>query len=400
MASVVGFPRREVQIVGLISAAHFLSHFYLYSLVPHYESIADGLGVGLGTLSLGITAYVVCTGVLQTPMGYLVDRVGGRKVLVGGLFVLAGSIGSVSIATELWQFLVLMALAGIGNSVFHPADYSIISVSIEDRRLGRAFSFHSLGGSSGMLLGPTIMGLLILLEVPWRTSIIIAGSIGIFLAIILLVFGGLIGEGGATKEKAPAPPWRLLLTSRPLLLLLLFYLFSSAANAGIAHFSVAALGAMYGIPVVSAALALTFYLGGSLALTLPGGVLADRTENHHGVMIFCLAISAVMIALAGFGVLPFWLVVGLLAISGGMRGLVIAARDVNVRHSAAPHSVGTVFAFVSTGFLFGGAVTLPFYGWLMDLGRPDLVFWMSAAMSVCAIGAVILHSRVHTTGEK
>jgi MFS family permease len=400
MASVISFPRREVQIVGLISLAHFLSHFYLYSLVPHYQSIAGNLGVGLGSLSLGITTYVVCTGVLQTPMGYLVDRVGGRKVLVGGLFVLAASIGSISFATELWQFLLLMALAGIGNSVFHPADYSIISVSIEEGRLGKAFSFHSLGGSSGMLLGPSTMGVLILLEIPWRTSIAIAGAVGIVLALILLIFGNLIGEGGATKKKAPAPPWRVLLTSKPLLLLLLFYLCSSAANAGIAHFSVAALGAMYGIPVVSAALALTFYLGGSLALTLPGGILADRTDNHHGIMIMCLAVSAVMIALAGLGYVPFWLVVGLLAISGGMRGLVIAARDVNVRHSAAPHSVGTVFAFVSTGFLFGGAVTLPVYGWLLDIGRPDLVFWMSAAMSVCAIGAVILHSRAHRAGKQ
>lgn len=399
MASVIGFPRREVQIVGLISMAHFLSHFYLYSLVPHYQSIAGALGVGLGTLSLGITAYVVCTGVLQTPMGYLVDRVGGRKVLVGGLFVLAASIGAISQVTETWQFIALMALAGIGNSVFHPADYSIISVSIEEGRLGKAFSFHSLGGSSGMLLGPSVMGLLIFLEIPWRTSIVIAGAVGIALAAILLIFGGLIGEGGATREKAPAPPWRVLLTSRPLLLLLLFYLCSSAANAGIAHFSVAALGAMYGIPVVSASLALTFYLGGSLALTLPGGVLADRTDKHHGVMIACLGISAVMIAMAGLGWLPFWLVIGLMAISGGMRGLVIAARDVSVRHSAAPHSVGTVFAFVSTGFLFGGAVTLPLYGWLIDIGRPDLVFGLSAAMSVCAIGAVILHSRVKPAGQ-
>ena len=239
MASVISFPRREVQIVGLISLAHFLSHFYLYSLVPHYQVIAGTLGVGLGTLSLGITVYVICTGVLQTPMGYLVDRVGGRKVLVGGLFVLAASIGSISFATQLWQFIVLMALAGIGNSVFHPADYSIISVSIDEGRLGKAFSFHSLGGSAGMLLGPSTMGVLILLEIPWRDCILIAGAVGIALAITLLLFGGLIGEGGATKKKAPAPPWRMLLTSKPLLLLLLFYLFSSAANAGIAHFSVA-----------------------------------------------------------------------------------------------------------------------------------------------------------------
>ncbi len=103
MASVVSFPRREVQIIGLISVAHFLSHFYLTSLVPLYASISSELGVSWTSLSWGITAFVVCTGVLQTPMGYLVDRSGGRKVLAVGLILLAGGIGAIGFATEFWQ---------------------------------------------------------------------------------------------------------------------------------------------------------------------------------------------------------------------------------------------------------------------------------------------------------
>lgn len=394
MSSVVSFPPREIQIIGLISVAHFLSHFYLTALAPIYILVAPALYSSLADISWGIAVYVVCTGILQTPMGYVVDKIGGRKVLVGGLFVLAGGMGAIGLATELWHFISLMALAGLGNSVFHPADYSIISVSVEEGRLGKAFSLHSFGGSSGMVLGPLVMALFIQFDVPWRSAIMLLGVVGIILALVLAVFGKFIGEGGATKRKSPPPPWRALLTSRPLLLLFLFYIFSSAANAGVVHFSVASLNTMYGIPLVAAALALTFYQGGSLALTLPGGILADRTKHHHRVMIVCLGISAVLVALAGFHWLPFWLVIVVLAISGGMRGLVTAARDVNVRHSAAPHSVGTVFAFVSTGFLFGGAVALPFYGWLIDLGRPDMVFWFSAIMSLGAIGAVILHSRI------
>jgi MFS family permease len=395
MASVISFPRREVQIIGLISVAHFLSHFYLTSLVPLYATISAELGVSWTTLSWGITAYVICTGVLQTPMGYVVDRIGGRKVLVFGLFILASGIGAIGFATEFWQLIGLMALAGMGNSVFHPADYSIISVSVSEQRLGKAFSMHSFGGSSGMVVGPLVMALFIQFDVPWRSAVMAVGVVGIILALILLVFGSVIGEGGAAKPKSEPPPWRLLLTSRPILLLFLYYLFSSAANAGVVHFSVASLGTIYGLPVVAATLALTFYQGGSLALTLPGGILADRTEHHHRVMVGCLAVSAVMVALVGLNILPFWSVIVALALSGGMRGLVNAARDVNVRHSAGSHSVGTVFAFVSTGFLFGGAVALPIYGLILDHGSPQTVFLTSAVMSLGAILATVLHSRTN-----
>ena len=393
MASAISFPRREVQVIGLISVAHFLSHFYLTSLVPLYAAISTELGVSWTSLSWGITAYVVCTGVLQTPMGYVVDRIGGRKVLVAGLFVLASGIGAIGFATKLWHLIALMALAGVGNSVFHPADYSIISVSVSEKRLGKAFSMHSFGGSSGMMVGPLIMALFIQFDVPWRSAVIAVGLAGIALALVLLVFGKMIGEGGTTKRKSESPPWRLLLTSRPILLLFLYYLFSSAANAGVVHFSVVSLGTLYGLPLVVATLALTFYQGGSLALTLPGGILADKTEHHHRVMIGCLAISAVMVGLVGLNILPFWSVIVALALSGGMRGLVNAARDVNVRHSAGIHSVGTVFAFVSTGFLFGGAVALPIYGIILDYGSPEAVFLLSGVMTLGAILATVLHSR-------
>ena len=118
MASVISFPRREVRIVGLISVAHFLSHFCMTALVPFYTAISSEIGASWTNLSWGIVAYVVCTGVLQTPMGFLVDRIGGRRVLIFGLTLLSIGIGSIGFVTELWQFIALLALAGVGNSVF------------------------------------------------------------------------------------------------------------------------------------------------------------------------------------------------------------------------------------------------------------------------------------------
>jgi len=393
MASVISFPQREVRVIGLITVAHFLSHFCMTALVPFYTVISTELGASWTSLSWGIVAYVICTGILQTPMGFLVDRIGGRRVLIGGLTLLAIGIGSVGFARELWQFVALLALAGVGNSVFHPADYSIISVAVEERRLGKAFSCHSFGGSSGMVAGPLIMALALNYDVPWRTAVVAIGVVGIAIALIFMLFGGMIGEGGATKPRGAAPPWRELLTSRPVILMFLYYVFASSANAGIVHFCVPALGQMYGIPVVGAAVVLTVYQVSSLALVLPGGFLADWTTRHDLLMLICLLVAAAAMALIGFGFLPFWLVIGVMAVGGAMRGLVNAARDVSVRHSAGGHSVGTVFAFVSTGFLLGGAITLPFYGYLLDLGSPQIVFWTSAVFSIGSVATVVLHSR-------
>ena len=393
MASVISFPRREVRVIGLITVAHFLSHFYMTALVPFYAAISSELGASWTSLSWGIVAYVVCTGALQTPMGFVVDRFGGRRVLIGGMLVLAGGIGSIGLATELWHLIALFALAGAGNSVFHPADYSIISVSVDEERLGKAFAFHSLGGSSGMVAGPLIMALAINFEVPWRTAIGTIGVVGVAMALILMMFSGLIGEGGATRRRESAPPWRELLSSRPLLLMFLYYVCASGANSGIIHFSVPALGQLYGIPVVAAAVALTVYQVASLATVLPGGFIADWTKRLDLVMIVCLSIASLMILLTGLHVVQFWIVLGFVAVGGAMRGLVTAARDVSVRHSAGRHSVGTVFAFVSTGFLVGGAVSLPVYGYLLDHGSPEIVFWTSAVFSVLGVATIMLHSR-------
>ena len=129
-AAAPSVPRRENQVIGLITVAHFLSHFYMMALAPLYPLIQPDIGASWSAIGGGITAFALATGILQTPMGFVVDRFGGRVVLIFGLFVFATAVGLVGLATSVWQFVALMALAGVGNSVFHPADYSIISAAV------------------------------------------------------------------------------------------------------------------------------------------------------------------------------------------------------------------------------------------------------------------------------
>ncbi len=379
--------RRETHVIGLISMAHMLSHLYMLALPPLFPLMRADLGVGYAELGLAITAFAVATGVLQTPMGFVCERIGARRVLVTGLMLNGLSITMIAFATELWQLIALMVLGGIGNSVFHPADYSILSGSIDERRLGRAFGFHTFGGSIGFALAPILM-VALATSVDWRFALLTVGGAGIVLALFILACSGVFGEGGAPKPRGAKGllTWRYLLTSKPILIMLLFYVGTACANGAITQFSVAAMIDIYKIPLTLANTALTAYMLAALAVTLPGGWLADHTTRHNMVLIVCFGVSSVMIAAVGFGGMPFWVAVLLIGLAGGMRGLVNASRDVMVRFAAPKDNVGTVFGFVTTGFTVGQALSPMIYGVMMDHGSPNLVFLVSAGFSILCIG--------------
>jgi MFS family permease len=379
--------RRETHVIGLISMAHMLSHLYMLALPPLFPLMRADLGVGYAELGLAITCFAVATGILQTPMGFVCERFGARPVLVIGLMLNGLAVTLVAFATEMWQIHVLMTLAGAGNAVFHPADYSILSGSVSESRIGRAFAFHTFGGSIGFALAPILM-VALAVTVDWRFALLSVGGAGVVLALFILAFSHLLGEGGAPRKKGAKGllTWRYLLTSKPILLLLLFYVGTALANGAITQFSVAALIDIYGIPLTLANTALTAYMLAALAVTLPGGWIADKTTRHNMVLIVCFGVSAVLIALVGFGGMPFWLAVVLIGAAGAMRGLVNASRDVMVRFAAPKDSVGTVFGFVTTGFMIGQALSPAIYGVMMDSGSPSLIFLVSAGFSILCIG--------------
>jgi predicted MFS family arabinose efflux permease len=223
----------------------------------------------------------------------------------------------------------------------------------------------------------------------WRTALVIVGGAGVATAAVLALFRDVLHDGAERRKGAGPHGWRQLL-SRPLLLMFLFYVLSSAASAGIYNFAIAAMIDIYGVGLTAASSVLTVFLVASAVGILPGGVLADRTTRHNGVLVVGFAIAMAGILLAGSGAVPFWIALGGLAVAGFMRGVVNASRDLMVRHMTGGASVGTAFAFVTTGFMVGQAVAPVFYGWLMDIGRPHAVFWTAAGFTALAIATVFL----------
>ena len=378
--------RGEFQVIGLVSFAHLLSHLYMLVLPPFFAQLRQDLGIDYMDLGLTITAYSVTTGLLQTPMGFLVQKYGGRRVLIGGLFVNSIAIGLVGFVSSYWQLMGLMFLAGLGSSVFHPADYSILNARVDPKRLGRALSVHALGGNLGFVVAPLIMVMLATFF-NWRMATMAIGGVGVLLAGVMMGLSEVLGDSGKTKGRA-ADSWKTLVSSPKIMLLFLFYALSSAANCGMVYFSVVAFTGIYAIPAAVAATALTAYQVMSMIAVLPGGWLADRVKNTELLLCVCFLMSGGLVVIAGLGVAPFWIAIGLVGASGALRGLVNASRDVSVRHAATDVSVGTLFGFVTTGYSGGQILGPPLYGWLLDIGHPQLVFWGSAAFSTLAIATM------------
>ena len=384
MSAIAGSLRRDAQIVGLISLGHLLSHVYMLALPPLFPVLRAELGFTYVELGLAMTMFAVATGVLQTPVGFLCERVGARFVLVAGLIINAAAIAAVGFADSLLGLCALMALAGVGSSVFHPADYSILSGTVSEHRIGRAFATHTFSGAAGFALAPVIMvGLATLFD--WRTAFMVAGGLGIAVALVILAFSGVITEGEGKKKGGERLNLRQLLTSRPILMFFLFYAAASAANVGVNQFSVAAMTEIYGVPLAMANSVLTLYLFAVMFGVLPGGWVADKT-THHGVLLIAgMGGAGVLIAFVGIEGLPFWFALVLLSAVGVTRGFLQSSRDVMVRAIAPKVSAGTVFGFVTSGFLVGQAVAPPIYGLLLDLGSPGVVFWTSAGFSILCL---------------
>jgi len=398
MHTLAGFPKREVQAMGLIGFAHMLSHLYMLAFAPLAGSIIADMEISAIEYGAALTAFAVVTGIFQTPMGLLVERIGGRPVLIFGLFVNSAAFCLIAwVSNDYLSFIAFMALAGIGNSVFHPADYSLISATVGEERMGRAFSVHTFVGHVGFIVGPLLAAGLEPF-IGWRGSIAAIGIIGVSMSLVLIIFGSVIADGNKVRKAASiGDSLRELFSSRPVALFFLFYMLSSMANFGMVQFSVLAFQPLYGIEHVIAVAALTAYQVGTMALVIPGGILADRTTRYDVIMLAGFGISSFMIVIAGTGLAPFWIVTALICVAGAMRGGVNASRDVAVRQIAGRIPVGTVFAFVSTGFLVGQACGGFIYGYLFENYPPNYIFYASAVFSVLGMATVLFNSGTRKT---
>jgi predicted MFS family arabinose efflux permease len=295
------------------------------------------------------------------------------------------------------MLLALMVVAGLGNSVFHPADYAILSSAVEQRRMGRAFSIHTFGGYAGFALAPPVIVFLTALF-EWRIALALVGAAGLVVSMLLLINGDLLrsaagpGRASAARTGAGLAGVRLLL-SAPILMALLFFAMLALSHGGYTSFSVAAIEAIYQVPLAEANLPLTVYLVASAIGVLAGGWVADRTQQHHHVVGGSFLLVALVSALIPELLPPLPVTAALFAVAGFFSGMVAPSRDMMVRAVTPPGASGKVFGFVTTGFNVGGIAAPLLFGAVLDYGDPGLVFWTVAALSLLTLLVVYATAR-------
>jgi len=385
----------ESRLIAGVCAAHMVSHYYMLLLAPLFAFVRADFGVSYTELALALTVFNVVSAVLQTPIGFLVDRIGARMVLIAGLALSSIAYAIAAIFDSYWVFIAMYALAGVGNTVFHPADYSLLSHHTPPGRLSQIFSYHSFAGIVGSAIAPVTLlymqGLF-----GWRGAYLGAAIFGSIVLLVLIAQPEPppdISPAGkaATKARAVGADmgWRVLMTA-PILLNLAFFMLLSIMNGGLNTYLVVALGALHGTPPDIANVALTGLLAMNAVGVLGGGYLAGRTRHHAVVAALGLGAAGIVTALVGLFDFPSILLVMLMAFSGFCVGVTFPSRDMLVRSATPPGAYGRVFGFVSTGFNIGASVAPIIYGMLMDQGHPRAIFMLSAAVSIVCISTVTI----------
>jgi MFS family permease len=374
--------RRDVKVMGLVGAAHSLSHFYQLALPPLFPFIKDEFGVGYAELGLLATLFYATSGVAQTPAGFLVDRFGARNVLFVGLGLLAAATAAYGVAPGFWALVPLVMLAGLGNSVFHPADYSILTASVSQPRLGRAYGAHTIGGNLGWAAAP-VSALALEALVGWRGALILLG-LGGLIALAFIAQGRDLLRYEAAKRSG-ATEALLPLISRPVLLCFGYFLLLAVALIAVQTFLPPLLEQLHGTPLELASVALTAFLLGNSAGILAGSVLADRTARHDAVVACGLGAGALMLLVVAEAPLHDGGLIAAIALAGVMIGVTTPSRDMLVRSAAPRGATGRVFGFVYSGLDAGSSLAPLAVGLMLDHGRADLVFWAVAVSLALAI---------------
>ena len=393
--------RDDVRVIALIGSGHSVSHFLQLTLPPLFPLLRDELGVSWVALGVISSVFYAVSGVAQPVAGFLVDHVGARRVLLSGMVLFGAAIAAAALAPSYWALLPIAALAGLGNSVFHPADYSILNATVSARRIARAYSLHQISGNVGWVLAPLLVGTVTHLA-GWRVALLAAGGVALVATLVIALY-----TRGLGARMPPLPPGERtglradlrLLTAVPILMAFGYFVLLTASTSGIQTFAVPALGAIYHAPLVLATGALTVYLFGNASGVLTGGFLADRATRHDLVAAAGVLCAATLTLLLASGALPLGKVSLVMALTGFSMGVTAPSRDMLVRAATPRGSSGKVFGFVYSGLDVGSLIAPPVYGWFLDRGEPRAMFVVIAAVMLVMIATVVQVRRRVVTAQ-
>jgi len=378
-----------VRVIGLVGVAHGVSHFLQLALPPLFPLLRAEFDVSWTLLGSLVAAFYVASGLMQFTAGFLVDRFGARPVLLCGMALMASGTLLAAFAPGAYWLFPFAALMGAGNGVFHPCDFAILNATVTPRRLGHAYSTHGVGGNLDYALAP-IVSFGLGTAFGWRIALASMGLAALCVLALLYTQRAHFQSQRTSDGHAPTPRGSLeLFLQASILLCFGYFVFQTAAGAGLQTFLPAGLNGGLGVPLIVATSAVTAYLLGGTAGIVAGGFLAVRTHRHDRVAAAGLLGGAALLAAMAGGVVPNALVIALVAAVGFVVGATGPSRDLIVRNATPRGAAGRVYGFVYSGLDLGATLGPIWFGVMLDHGLGRQMFFVIAALYVVAIATVI-----------
>jgi MFS family permease len=395
-------PRRDdFRTIGLVGLAHGTSHFFHMLLPPLFPVFKQAFGVSYAELGLAVTLFFVISGIGQALAGFLVDRVGARPVLFAALscFIAAGLAGAT--AQGLDGVLIAAALAGLGNSPFHPVDFTILNKRVSPGRLGHAFSVHGVSGTLGWAVAPVFIDLVARATGSWRWALVACAAWAAGVLLLMLLQRDAIDDRAVVSAPAkvalPAASESTFAFMRApsVWLCFSFFFFSTCALSALLSFSGPALARMYDLPESLTKFAVTGFMLSSVGGLVIGGFLAAQAERLERLIGACLAGSAALLLLVGSGWLPGYAALAVTTVAGLGYGMAGPSRDMLIKRATPPGATGRVYGTVYSGLDIGFALAAPVFGAILDAGHAAGVFHGAAlALALGVASASLIGLRV------
>jgi FSR family fosmidomycin resistance protein-like MFS transporter len=377
--------KRDAQIIGLVGLAHASSHFAHLLLPLMFPVFITEFGLTYSELGFLMTVFFVVSGIGQACAGFVVDRFGARPILFAAMSIFILSCIAASTVTGYAGLLAVAVLAGLGNSPFHPVNFTILNQRVSSPRLGHAFSAHSLTGNLGWAVAPLfLVGISELSN--WRIAYLAAALMYVGIVILLFVQRDklltevLIHQPDRKAEhdlaylKLPVVWWCFA-----------FFMFCTMTLALVQNYAVSLLKAMHGVSYQLASLTLTAYMLSAALGIFVGGFIAGRRINNDRVVALCMGTGAVLLALCGTAILGGVGTMVVLAITGFAIGIGAPSRDMMVKQATPKGATGRVYGTVYSGFDVGFAIAPVMFGAFMDRGWFSSVFYGAAVVLVLSV---------------
>ncbi len=394
--------RDDARTIALIGLAHGTSHFFHMLLPPLFPLFIRDFGLSYSELGLLVSTFFVISGIGQALAGFLVDRVGARPVLFAALSCFVVAALAAATAQGCAGLMAAAALAGVGNSPFHPVDFTILNKRVSQARLGHAFSVHGISGNLGWAAAPVFMAALTAATGSWRWAAAGAALWALVVLATMVLNRRAIDDRSATWPNAvaakaaggPASEHPLAFLRLPSVWLCFsFFFWSTCALSAVQSFAGPALGKLHDLPLTITSFVVTGFMLCGAAGMVVGGFLAARGQRLERTIGACLLGAALLLFLAGLPALPGLVAAALAALAGFGTGLAGPSRDMLIKRAAPPGATGRVYGTVYSGLDLGFALAAPVFGAILDHGSPSGVFTGAAlallggVLSAALVGA-------------